>query len=483
MRVLTLFLFLVLSTCSRKAYQARLNQPVPDTTLSAEAVRADLDYLHAAVERISPRPYLNADPAVVAAEYELMKTRGAQSPVRFYESLRRVLATYNASHYSVSMPADIYRQELKDKDLGVFPFQGSLQDDQYVIDRHFRPEDSLLMGATLHRINGMDADSLFLDYQRYEGGLETAKRYYIRQIFYLLLYSNGIHSPFQFDVTLVDGNRTIIEHDGYRYPSSRNINEKPKQTAEERLAQEVSFRMIDRTGYLRVSSFSGYDYAAYQELLVRAFTTLATEGGERLVVDARGNGGGNDLLARWLLTYTTDKPYRFYGGQHFKVSKEANRNFRYSPYLPWLFRQIPYGLYIRLSMKKHPAERNLYVRDTKNKPEAPKENPFRFSGPVYYVIDNGTYSSGVTLVNAVEDYDLGTLIGQPTGGAPTEPGEVIYLRLPNSGLRVGLPSKYFIRANGDADNLEPVRPDVLIERGRLQAMTAEELAAFVDNLD
>ena len=51
-------------------------------------------------------------------------------------------------------------------------------------------------------------------------------------------------------------------------------------------------------------------------------------------------------------------------------------------------------------------------------------------------------------------YDLGTLIGQPTGGAPTEPGEVIYLRLPDSGLRVGLPSKYFIRANGDADNLE-----------------------------
>ena len=480
-----LFLALLLSACGQRAYRARLDVDVAPDHLSAAAVSADLDYLHAAVERIAPLPYLTTDTARVDAAYARVRGRGAQSPLQFYEGILGILASYDASHYFVRLPAGVYLEEIRKTGHGVLPFRAVLTDRGLLITQTFRGFDKDYRGAIVHRINGYAADSLFRDYYRYVGGVEPWKHEQVHDDFHELLYLNGIHGPFTLEISApLFGRNAIVTHPGYTYPRRESKEGEPPRevTPRERLARAVDFQMIDRTGYLRLSKLSGYDYGLYREFLDSTFRAVQTLKPERIVVDLRGNGGGNSRLGDWLLDYLTDKPYRTFGGSYFKVSPEANRNFRYGRANPWLLRQIPYGPGIRLAFRRHPAERNLYVMQPRKRLRNPRANPLRYAGPVYYVIDNGTYSSATALANAVEDYDLGTLIGQPTGNAPTEPGEVVKIVLPHSKHIVSLPSAYFIRASGDADNLEPTQPDVPVYREILRRMEPADIVRTIDGL-
>ncbi len=81
----------------------------------------------------------------------------------------------------------------------------------------------------------------------------------------------------------------------------------------------------------------------------------------------------------------------------------------------------------------------------------------QFAGRTYVLIGPNTFSSAID--NAVEfKRDLrATLVGEPSGGNPSEYGEVKTLTLPNSQLVVRYTSKYFARKSL-ADG--PLRPDL-----------------------
>ena len=66
------------------------------------------------------------------------------------------------------------------------------------------------------------------------------------------------------------------------------------------------------------------------------------------------------------------------------------------------------------------------------------------------------------LANAIKDYQLATLIGEPTGEVPNDFGEVITLQLPHTGISFFTSTKQFIRANGKADDRNPIMPDFFI---------------------
>jgi hypothetical protein len=67
------------------------------------------------------------------------------------------------------------------------------------------------------------------------------------------------------------------------------------------------------------------------------------------------------------------------------------------------------------------------------------------------------------MANAVEDFDLGILVGEPTKSIPRELSNALPLKTPNAKVAFVVPATLFTRASGDANNYEPVKPDVLIE--------------------
>jgi hypothetical protein len=67
------------------------------------------------------------------------------------------------------------------------------------------------------------------------------------------------------------------------------------------------------------------------------------------------------------------------------------------------------------------------------------------------------------MANAVEDFNLGILVGEPTKSIPRELSNALPLKTPHAKIAFVVPASLFTRANGDANNFEPVKPDVIIE--------------------
>ena len=85
----------------------------------------------------------------------------------------------------------------------------------------------------------------------------------------------------------------------------------------------------------------------------------------------------------------------------------------------------------------------------------------RFTGQVHVLENRHSYSNAVTTAALIQDYEFGTIYGEPTRDMATTYGAIEHFSLPNSGFVVGYPKAHIIRPNGNARS-HPVTPDVLI---------------------
>ena len=60
----------------------------------------------------------------------------------------------------------------------------------------------------------------------------------------------------------------------------------------------------------------------------------------------------------------------------------------------------------------------------------PANRDNKFTGSVYVLIGPGTFSSASDFASVIEDYDLGTLVGEETGGQRQCFGDCFGARLP-----------------------------------------------------
>lgn len=475
--------------------------------LTAAQVAADVAVYRRAVDEIAPFPYTYASRAHVDSVAADVVARGARDPLAFFEGMRRIAAAYDASHFFVDAPREAYLDSVRASGAGVLPLVCDLvgepaSEARLVVQRPFRvyaPDHPLhaLAGDTLARVNGLDADSLFRAFFRYVGGTEATKRYDLRAEFDTWLFVNGVRGPFTLELRDASGRDYRHDTRGFAYEPAALDSLAAAQAAATTaggtdgadrssgpgLRESLRYRVLDdSTAYLRVARWWGFSESELTAYLDSAFADLRARGTTRLLIDSRGNGGGNDRLAYPLLDYLAAGPYDFYADQARKVSPAYNRYFRKHGSMPWPVRQIPYGPAVRLLMHRHPAEPDTYVGTKPGKApkrHKPKPDGPRFGGEAYLFVDGGTYSSGVSVADAFQAFDMGTVVGTPTGSAPNEHGENTRVRLPNSGVAVTIPSAYYIRANGDAEDGRPVMPEVMVPVSELDAAGAEELWGLV----
>lgn len=154
----------------------------------------------------------------------------------------------------------------------------------------------------------------------------------------------------------------------------------------------------------------------------------AVEGGfTKVIIDARGNGGGSSNACERLLDAMGMK----------------------AP---------AYGTLVRYS----PAakEQKGYLRSSGTFRNAPNAAA-RQNGRVQLVVlcDRFTYSSATMLCVYVQDGKLGTLIGEPSSNMPNHYGDITFVALENSHLFASVSHKRFLRPSGEM-NGRMVVPDV-----------------------
>jgi C-terminal processing protease CtpA/Prc len=174
----------------------------------------------------------------------------------------------------------------------------------------------------------------------------------------------------------------------------------------------------------------------YKQTLREFFEAVREHRIRNVAVDLRRNGGGNSSVVDEFLRYLDIDRYRQYSGDVRYSNEVAGKT--------------GYHLKSGYHRGKPGTVQNRKVDDTS----------LRFDGSLYVLTSPATFSSGNWFAVMIKDNSLGTIIGEPTGNAPSSYGDVPTFRLPNTGFAFTVSHKRFVRPNPDNDPADALYPDV-----------------------
>jgi hypothetical protein len=460
-------LFIVISTsiitsCGIKKYTTTMEQMMitetKDIVYTEKEIAEDIDYFIKSVEEVSPFPYMNADSLSIRAMADYLKKKGDRKGNELYLDFMRLAAAYNVGHIYTFPPEAMLDEAIKNgyrffplfikKSQGKWEIMG-------IIDNAL-PENKI--GYEVLKINGKEMSEIIETIQPLlanDGNSEEM----IGASFPFLLWAVNTSHPYSVEILNKEtGLPEILELQGTndldKYRTQKPIGIKPK------LDDFITFELLDKNiGYINAKSFGFVQYneitKAFDNNFESYFASLKEKGVSNLIIDLRENGGGSSYPAEAILQKIANKLYQQTGGSTMRVSKQFGE---FLNGLPWAIRMIAK----KGSMKdydKYPIGTNI---KEESKPSLPKKVKNSFSGKVYVLIGPNTHSAAMMMANAVEDFDLGILVGEPTKSIPRELSNALPLKTPNAKIAFVVPATLFTRANGDANNFDPVKPDVFI---------------------
>jgi hypothetical protein len=171
----------------------------------------------------------------------------------------------------------------------------------------------------------------------------------------------------------------------------------------------------------------------YKRGLQDFFTVVKERDVHSVIVDLRGNPGGNSMVAREFVRYLPEESYL-----------TGNSEMRLGPVL-W-----------------------------KNKPHRQKNQQLDpvFDGKVYVLTGADTFSAAMDFAVLISDNGLGTIIGESPGNMPSSYGDILSFQTPNAGLAFTVSYKYFVRPDASKSHL-PLLPDMEVPAEDALAETIE----------
>lgn len=426
-----------------------------DTTIiekhfSKKQLHDDVAYLAGTIERVHPNMYHNISKQAYVRLTDSVQNvlRDGMTEREVWPLLGRLVGALNEGHSLLDYPDSVVSQ-LKNGGHLLFPvliqeFNGK----NLVVRGDLSAEYKLLAGDQITGINGISASRLVDLLSGYAGGLKTYRSIDVCRNLITYLYLYNIQGPYTIDY-LRNGQPNSVTVKPVNWSEFRTQAKARGNTFFTAPSYpDFAYKILDpQTAMLSVNSLRG-ENEKFKKFLDSCFTSLQKSKTSKLIIDLRRNGGGNSQLAQTLLSYITDKPFRMTGGVRWKVSQE---------YKEQLNKQMNGSGPQKMAYYFNLANGSM-LADTSIQVHAPESNPLRYPGQVFVLIGPHTFSSANMLANTIQDYKLATLVGQPSGEPANDYGELISLRLPNTGFTLSTSTKQLIRANGDVKDINPVLP-------------------------
>jgi hypothetical protein len=212
-------------------------------------------------------------------------------------------------------------------------------------------------------------------------------------------------------------------------PASKQPSRKERRQFELQAMRNLQIDTALNTAFLEVNSFAkGYKLRRFFR---RSFREIAEKKIANLVVDLRGNGGGNVVLSNLLTKYIADKPFAIADSLYALKRGSSYGRYRNSRAFNWLFLRF-------LTKKKRDGLYHFTLYEGKKFKPKTKNN---FNGTTYILIGGNTFSAATLVTKSLKEQEDVVVVGEETGGGAY--GNTAWLipdvTLPNTKVRFRLP--------------------------------------------
>lgn len=414
--------------------------------LTPAEMQADFDLLRHALEEAHPGLYRYSTKAEMDRVFDAQRANLSRPMTKpqFEVVVAQTLASIRCGHTRMRWDEEM---EAAMHNARTFPLSVVFEGPRLRVLLNQTPDDQMIRpGMQVISINGHRIGELvdrFWAVTYADGDIETAKRHDIAQDF-VRDYWWLVEQPDYFTVTAADSatGRTVTAKLAGVTEAQRTASHNPvNKDMEAGLAklrgesyEKLSLRFLKdpEIAEIRVPSFTGSDYPRWIE---DAFRTLRAKETQTLVIDLRGNGGGEDTYGIMLVSYLTDKPFRY-------VDRVTIKTIAWSFQEHWDFRVDAEQLaHIRQCLTPNPNGGYFLSAELHDSLGEKQSGKFPFLGDVFILIDGATFSTAADFCAVTHFLKRATFIGEETAGAyygnnsATEPT----VTLPNSKVRFGLP--------------------------------------------
>ncbi len=403
-------------------------------------LKESLEETHFNLYAYTPKPEFDAN-------YDQIKQEIKKDSFSLLEAtslFQKVISKANNGHTEIGFPGKSYG-EYANSGGTVFPLEIAFEGGKSLIRKNWSSNDNIKIGSEILSINGVAMDEILSDiyplisaerayFKNAKLELYSFPRYYWQiygkqDNFEVAINSNGLTKTYMVDaIDLIEGFEM-------------------KRT--ELITSERKLNFINESAYIKPGNFSG-DKEKYQKFIDSAFAEIKKRKSESLIIDLRNNGGGDDSFSDYLVSHFANRPFKWNSSFKLKTSDFLKEHARKNYDTTTTFWQ---------KVLNHQSGQ---VYNYKFEPYQPQPKSKRFQGKVFVLVNRQSHSQATVTAAQIQDYGLGTIVGEETGEYASLYASQFQYSLPNTGIVVHVSKGKIVRVSGST-NEEGVIPDIYIK--------------------
>jgi hypothetical protein len=447
------FCLLGLSSATIAAGVSQTPLTIPE--FSPAEVSSDLDTCYRTLRESSYNLYAYTSKADYDAEYDRIKKelsvrKGPLNEMEVDRLFLRFTVLARIGHLSVQQAFYDAYNRYKMADGTLFPFGVRIEGQRGFIKSNYSGNASLDPGDEILSMNGKPFSSYLLKiYELVPGENDYMKSTVVDMAGFprSLWEAYGRQDTFALIIQKAETNAKL----------EVNVNaisaldfDKIDKGVYNALTFDREFKFIDdHTAYYRPGIFLNMDSGGgtsdhktfetgeFLQVLDSSFQQMHLRHTENVIIDLRGNPGGDDSFSYPMVAYFASKPFSFCSRFSVKTS-ELTKKF-------WEGVTDPHVKEIRSEILSH---KNGETFDTPVAVYQPRADSLKFTGHVYVLINRHSYSEATTVPAMIQDYGFGKIVGEATSQSPTLYAAEHDFSLPNTKLVVTYTKAYMVRSNG-----------------------------------